>query len=1215
MADRTAGASEKFDLTPKPVSIAGTVYHDRDLDLVQDSNDEAIAGVQLKLQKFSSTTSSYDDVLDNSSVAVMETTDSNGNYLFGGSTANYVLAPGQYRVIETQPADFPYSVGAIPGTVAGSGSGSALDADVDGDGISDNGNVLADIVIPLGDMHAIDYDFAEAKGATLSGYVYHDRNDDGVRDPGEEGIGNVAVNVLATDLKVILDDLLTLPDVFTTTDSNGFYSVTGLPPGMYEVFELADQTPALDAFMDGKDTPGTVDGSPSGIGPFISSDDQLSEIMLSSLSSGIEYNFGEVQMGSISGHVFLSTPDGDCVGPLDPEYRPFENLTVRLTDAANQEWTTVTDTQGDYSFNGLPPGAYTVELIDPMGSFSDTYIFGESHVGLVDNVATGNADSARLITQIDIDAGDNGINYDFCLDEKSTISGYVYHDRNDNGLRQAGEEGLSTIDVSLYQLVADANNPGSFVEQFVATTQTDGNGHYQFTDLFHGEYVLKEGTVANYLDGKDTAGTISGTSIGVADTNADTISKIVLLNGQAGIEYNFGELQPGSIEGVVHTDVNGNCFLETSEGEIPLADVLMTLWQDVEVNGSTVREYVDDVFTDSLGQYRFENLRPGTYIVEQEELPEYFEGGQMVGFVTGTSTAGSGDDSVINEISAVSIGSGVHLTEYNFCEIPTSSISGYVFKDGADIPKNLNETLSPFDLLALRDGQFTSDDTPIASVVLELRNGITGTPITVGQLLPGTFPAGTDPNDPVRTTTDSNGYYQFTGLSAFNYAVFEIQPDDYIDHVDTPGTNSGIAVNATNLNVQFAVQTLSPSVQPNNDAILRIALGVGQHSQFNNFSEVNVSLLLLPPQKTPDPRDPLGMPEYVPDTEWVPAGQLPVAEREVPVFNGAGVDYTWHLSLLNHGTPRGSGADAQTLFAAWQEVHVPDAVEWMHYELNVGQWTFERSESIVQPRFENGELNFGIEDGVALAGDFNGDGVDEIAIYRNGQWFIDINGNGIWDQQDLWTKLGDEDDQPVAGDWDGDGHDDIGIFGPFWPQDELAIQYEPGLPDAENMNNIRPKNVPPLPHEATSGQRTMKLRMDGQERRDLIDHVFSFGQESDKAVAGDWNGDGIRSIGIFRGGTWQLDVDGDGQLTSNDVELTFGQAGDIPVVGDFNGDGIDQIGVYRVGTWILDSNSSGEIDATDRVFEMGGADDQPLMGDFDGDGIDEAVLYRSPRSN
>jgi len=217
-------------------------------------------------------------------------------------------------------------------------------------------------------------------------------------------------------------------------------------------------------------------------------------------------------------------------------------------------------------------------------------------------------------------------------------------------------------------------------------------------------------------------------------------------------------------------------------------------------------------------------------------------------------------------------------------------------------------------------------------------------------------------------------------------------------------------------------------------------------------------------------------------------------------------------------------------------------------------------------------------------------------------------------------------DLPVVGDWDGDGKDDIGIFGPEWRGDQRALKAEPGLPGpqneyqastapthsraAESQTDRTPKNLPPEAAEATDGRRVLKRTAAGNPRMDVIDHVFRFGLSKDIPIAGDWNGDGIRSIGVFRHGTWFLDVDGDGRQTERDSIVTYGEEGDIPVVGDFNGDGIDQIGVYRRGIWITDSNGDRELDAHDEVFQMGDDESKPVVGDWDGDGTDDRALYR-----
>lgn len=141
----------------------------------------------------------------------------------------------------------------------------------------------------------------------------------------------------------------------------------------------------------------------------------------------------------------------------------------------------------------------------------------------------------------------------------------------------------------------------------------------------------------------------------------------------------------------------------------------------------------------------------------------------------------------------------------------------------------------------------------------------------------------------------------------------------------------------------------------------------------------------------------------------------------------------------------------------------------------------------------------------------------------------------------------------------------------------------------------------------------MQLTNGGNERADVVDHVFGTGTEEQVPVTGDWNGNGIRSIGTFENGEWNLDVDGDGRFTSDDVTAQFGQAGDIPLVGDFDGDGVEEIAIYRAGTWMVDSNGNRELDAADRTFQMGTEADMPVVGDWDGDGVDEPALYRETK--
>src|SRR5262249_37281469 len=156
--------------------------------------------------------------------------------------------------------------------------------------------------------------------------------------------------------------------------------------------------------------------------------------------------------------------------------------------------------------------------------------------------------------------------------------------------------------------------------------------------------------------------------------------------------------------------------------------------------------------------------------------------------------------------------------------------------------------------------------------------------------------------------------------------------------------------------------------------------------------------------------------------------------------------------------------------------------------------------------------------------DFDGDGRWEVGVFKDGQWLIDLNGNGVWDTGDLWARLGSKGDLPVTGDWDGDGKTDIGVYGPAWPRDPQAIRHEPGLPEAHNESVGKPKNIPRSREQNAFGKRTMKLTSAGKSREDLIDHVFLYGTPGDRPVVGDWNGDGIHTIAVFRDGRWHRDA-------------------------------------------------------------------------------------------
>jgi hypothetical protein len=110
--------------------------------------------------------------------------------------------------------------------------------------------------------------------------------------------------------------------------------------------------------------------------------------------------------------------------------------------------------------------------------------------------------------------------------------------------------------------------------------------------------------------------------------------------------------------------------------------------------------------------------------------------------------------------------------------------------------------------------------------------------------------------------------------------------------------------------------------------------------------------------------------------------------------------------------------------------------------------------------------------------------------------------------------------------------------------------------------------------------------------------VISFGEPGDIPVVGDWNGNGVHTIGVVRGNRWLLK--NSNRAGAPDHDFTFGQPGDIPVVGDWNGSGRSWIGMVRDGRWLLRSSLSAGNPHFD--FNFGGSG-YPVTGDWNGDGV------------
>jgi uncharacterized delta-60 repeat protein len=204
--------------------------------------------------------------------------------------------------------------------------------------------------------------------------------------------------------------------------------------------------------------------------------------------------------------------------------------------------------------------------------------------------------------------------------------------------------------------------------------------------------------------------------------------------------------------------------------------------------------------------------------------------------------------------------------------------------------------------------------------------------------------------------------------------------------------------------------------------------------------------------------------------------------------------------------------------------------------------------------FADNEFFYGSPNDIPVAGDWNGDGIDTIGVFRNGQFFLrNSNDTGFADLQFAFGAPG---DIPIAGDWNGDGVDTVGIV---------------------RGNQVFLRNF------NTTGDANLQ---------------FTFGAPGDLFIVGDWDGDGIDTIGAFRPANGFVFLRNSNSTGFADIEFFYGLAGDRPIAGDWDNNGVDTIGVVRGNQWFLrNSNSTGFADI---VFTFGTDSDIPLVGDWNG---------------
>jgi hypothetical protein len=291
------------------------------------------------------------------------------------------------------------------------------------------------------------FEFGNFMLGQITGQKFYDWNANGIMDEGEPGLANWVIWINGT---LVSGEFL---DITRLTDSNGLYSVTGLPAGTYVVSERLEYG-----------LPGWYPTTPATKTVVVNSG------TISSLS------FGNVVYGVIQGWKFY---DKDMDGVFDENEVGLSGWTIVLEGYTDQGVyvyrTTTTVTDGSYVFDQVQPGEYTVTEV-----LQETW---KSTTALPVVV-----DTSGLMEYFDVGVDIGNIRY-------ALIHGYKFLDTYSecwpfwpNGLFDGDEYGLGNWEITL----EGWTTTGEHVQRVVYTDNMKDIGYYEFDDVLPGTYWVNE---------------------------------------------------------------------------------------------------------------------------------------------------------------------------------------------------------------------------------------------------------------------------------------------------------------------------------------------------------------------------------------------------------------------------------------------------------------------------------------------------------------------------------------------------------------------------------------------------------------------------------------------------------------------------------------------------------------------------------------------------
>ncbi len=443
----------------------------------------------------------------------------------------------------------------------------------------------------------------------------------------------------------------------TLTDANGFFNFSNLIPGNYTLRE--------------EDRAGWVHTNMSSKPITIVNEDLF------------KLNFtNKLLTLNISG---FKINDTDRDGFWDPGEKGIQGWNITLLNGTTNAFieSTLTDASGFYQFNDLLPGEYNVteEIRNEWKPTNATY---------------------RVIALVDKDVTDLNFTNDLLM-----ISGYKINDTNGNGLWDPGEEGIAGWNITLLDGSTNA---------FIASTQTDASGYYEFRELFLGGYNVTEETKAGWIPTNDTFKNVNLVNGDITNLNfTNNLVSICML-----------KVGPkNSVYGCKFNDENGNRIRDS--GEEFLANWTIRL---SGFDSSTRHAILEYAITDSSGFYVFTNLTPGFYTVCEGSQPNWKP----------TTLVCVGAQIKDNSSKAVNFGNRLSPSHVPISVSNVSTIFGYKFND-----TNENKI-------------FDDNESGLGGWTIRLTGFDTNSRNVVN----------------LATTTNSTGYFEFRNISSGSYTLSEM---------------------------------------------------------------------------------------------------------------------------------------------------------------------------------------------------------------------------------------------------------------------------------------------------------------------------------------------------------------------------------------------------------------------------------------------------------